>query len=53
MLSQKILGILQPPRSVLRPYLSSVYITRVQRAFKIRNSADIHSNTALFDFKTV
>ena len=30
MLSQKILGILQPPRSVLRPYRSAAYVTRVQ-----------------------
>ena len=50
--SQKIIGILQPLRSVLRPYRSVVYVTRVQWAYETRNSVDIHSDTAPFDFKT-
>ena len=43
----------EPPRSVLRPYRSAVYITRIQWAYETRNSVDIHSDTAPFDFRTV
>ena len=48
--SQKIM---QPPMSVLRPYRSVVYVTRVQWACETRNSVYIHSDAGLLDFKTV
>ena len=53
--------LLQPPRSVLRPYGMVVQCTSLIRqtcartvsVYETRNSVDIHTNTAPFDFKMV